>query len=153
MIHFVFTPTCWWTNSLLCWFTLYAYLPSLKPITATVLKEEVKIFIRKPSIFHRNLMCIQGRAPSGYKRCRFPVNLQHMMGRTQPPPPSLLHFNAYDSFRANYKANNTDTAAQQYSRVLLEVAAFHVCYLSWATQARCLPNALPSICKVACKYN
>lgn len=51
-------------------------------------------------------MCFQGHAPSRYKRFRVLINLLHMIRGTQQSPPSLLHFYAYDSFRANYKAKN-----------------------------------------------
>lgn len=84
-------------------FTPNVHLPHCRILS----KQEVEILISKTLIFHRNLMCVQGHAPSRYKRFRVPINLQHMIRGTQQPPPSLLHFYAYDSFRANYKANNT----------------------------------------------
>lgn len=52
-------------------------------------------------------MCIQGHALSHYDRFKAPINLQHRVRGTPQPPLSLLHFYVYDSFKTNYKANNT----------------------------------------------
>lgn len=65
-------------------------------------------------------MCIQGHGLSHCKRFKASINPVHTARGIQQPPPSLLHFYVYDSFRANYTTNNM---------ALLQSTA--ECYLQW----------------------
>lgn len=64
-------------------------------------------------------MSIQGHAVSHYDRFKAPINLQHIVRGRPQPPLSLLHFNVYDSFKTNYKANNTAVLQNMASPCLL----------------------------------
>lgn len=133
-------PNHCWINSL-HWLSLYSNSAPTQ-IQNAAFKEEVKIFISKPLINHWNWMCIQGHLLSHYERFKALVNLRHMARDTPQPPHGLL-----------MSVIHSSTIRKQTIQQCCRKWPFHGCCLSWRTWARCLPNALLSLFKIACKYN